>query len=100
MSRSTAWDRTLGYEWRAECRHHPFSAPFAATSLRTALRAGPGAALSARERLAWRTVIAYIYGGVDVFRVKGAALSDTGLQKLAFFLLVALILYVAVTGGA
>lgn len=27
-------------------------------------------------------------------------LSQTGLQKLAFFLLVALILYVSVTGGA
>lgn len=27
-------------------------------------------------------------------------LSETGLQKLAFFLLVALILYVSVTGGA
>jgi len=26
--------------------------------------------------------------------------SDTGLQKLAFFLLVALILYVSITGGA
>ena len=30
----------------------------------------------------------------------GSDLSDTGLQKLAFFLLVALILYVSITGGA
>lgn len=44
--------------------------------------------------------MAYIYGRIGIFGVKGAALSDTGLQKLAFFLLVALILYVSVTGGA
>lgn len=30
----------------------------------------------------------------------GGVVSDTGLQKLAFFLLLALILYVSVTGGA
>lgn len=31
---------------------------------------------------------------------KGGPMSDTGLKKLAFFLLVALILYVAFVGGA
>jgi hypothetical protein len=30
---------------------------------------------------------------------RGGAMSDTGLQKLAFLLLVALILFVAATGG-
>jgi hypothetical protein len=30
----------------------------------------------------------------------GVLLSDTGLQKLAFFLLLALIFYVSITGGA
>jgi hypothetical protein len=33
-------------------------------------------------------------------RHKGFVVSGTGLQKLSFFLLVALILYVAITGGA
>ncbi|WP_085525523.1 hypothetical protein [Maritimibacter sp. HL-12] len=40
----------------------------------------------------------YIWSGRTVRR-KGCVVSDTGLQKLAFFLLVALILYVSITGG-
>jgi len=33
-------------------------------------------------------------------RLRGYVVSDNGLQKLAFFLLLALILYVSITGGA
>ncbi|MDH3263494.1 MAG: hypothetical protein OEM24_05810 [Paracoccaceae bacterium] len=32
--------------------------------------------------------------------IRGGIMTGTGLQKLAFFVLIALILYVAVTGGA
>lgn len=40
--------------------------------------------------------IVYIH---DVLK-RGARMSGTGLQKLAFFLLLALIVYVSVAGGA
>jgi len=44
-------------------------------------------------------MITYICAGTSVYRVKGENVSGSGLQKLAFFMLVALILYVTITGG-
>ncbi len=41
----------------------------------------------------------YIGANAGWDMVKGVGVTDTGLQKLAFFLLVATILYVAITGG-
>jgi hypothetical protein len=37
--------------------------------------------------------------GAGLETVMGVQVTDTGLQKLAFFLLMATILYVAITGG-
>ncbi len=51
--------------------------------------------------LARRRNLAYICARAPCFgAVKGGVMSDTGLQKLAFVLLLALILYVSITGGA
>lgn len=52
---------------------------------------------AAPEGCSFTPLAHYLYslGG----RAKGQQMSETGLQKLAFFLLVALMLYVSVTGG-
>jgi hypothetical protein len=49
----------------------------------------------------WRdSMVLPIWFGYEDKNYPGFDVSGSGLQKLAFFLLVAVILYVAVTGGA